>query len=138
MALDPDIQLLILIAFLYLVLPVLVGTSVGMAAGIRFPQVGKLRGACLGLAVGALGIAANVGYGFLVVAFWEWRYPSVVYLSETSARFQHHANYELRETALLWGPGLLAVALALAVWLACWLWKQRLRHSRQSQDHNVV
>jgi hypothetical protein len=47
-ALDPDIQLLILIAFLYLVLPVLVGTSVGMAAGIRFPQVGKLRGACLG------------------------------------------------------------------------------------------
>ena len=104
MALDPDIHFFILIAFLYLVLPVLVRTSVGVAAGIRFPQVGKLRGACLGLAVGALGIAANVGYGFLVQALWEWRYPSVVYLSETSARFQGHYSYALRDTALLSGP----------------------------------
>ena len=138
MALDPDIHFFILIAFLYLVLPVLVGTSVGVAAGTRFPQVGKLRGACLGLAVGALGIAANVGYGFLVQALWECRYPSVVYLSETSARFQGHYSYALRDTALLSGPCSLAVALALAVWLACWLWKQRLRRSPQSQDHNVV
>ena len=138
MALDPDIHFFILIVFLYLVLPVLVGTSVGVAAGTRFPQVGKLRGAFLGLAVGALGIAANVGYGFLVQALWEWRYPSVVYLSETSARFQGHYSYALRDTALLSGPCSLAVALALAVWLACWLWKQRLRRSPQSQDHNVV
>ena len=138
MALDPDIHFFILIAFLYLVLPVLVGTSVGVTAGIRFPQVGKLRGACLGIAVGALGIAANVGYGFLVQALREWRYPSVVYLSETSARFQGHYSYALRDTALLSGPCSLAVALALAGWLACWLWKQRLRLSPQSQDHNVV
>ena len=132
MGLDPDIQMIILIYFLYFVLPVLVGASAGVAFGLLFPQIGKLRGAALGLAVGTVGIVANVGYSFLVAALWECRYPSMVQISETRVIFSYYSSYRLRDTAYLAGPGLLAVAVGLVVGLVCRLWNQRVPNGTNS------
>ena len=71
---------------------------------------------------GANGHAANIGYGFLWEAFYEWRYPSVVYLSETRVVFDHYANYQEREIAFLVGPEIIAGIFATGSWQACRWW----------------
>ena len=59
MGLESDQQMMVLIYFLYFVLPILVGTGTGLAFGFLFPEVGRVRGVALGFAVGAIGIVGT-------------------------------------------------------------------------------
>ena len=117
-------KMVVLIAFLYLALPVLSSGATGSLAGCRFGHVGAIRGALFGVGMGLFAIVANIGYGFLWDAFYEWRYPSVVHLSETRAVFIHYANYQEREIAFLVGPVIIAGIFATESWQACRWWNK--------------
>ena len=124
MGLDADIQMMILLGFLYLVLPVLACTALGATIGSRSPAVGKLRGICLGLGIGSLGILANAAYAFLASVVWEWMYPSSIRLSETRVAFPFYSTYHIRDAIYLSGPCFLAVVYTSTLLLTFRLWKR--------------
>ena len=114
------------IAFLYFALPVLSSGATGALAGYRMTCVGLVRGGSVGIGMGLIGIAANIGYGFLWEGIYEWRYPSVVQLSETRRVFYNYGNHQQeREFALMIGPVVIAGFLAAGTWLACRWWNKR-------------
>ena len=116
--------MLVLTGFVYLALPILSSGAIGALAGYRLAYVGAVHGVVIGMGMGLLAIAANIGYGFLWDAFYEWRYPSVVYLSETRVVFNHYANNQEREIAFLVGPVIIAVIFATGSWQACRWWNK--------------
>jgi len=119
--------MLVLMAFLYLALPVLSSGATGLLAGRRMAHVGAVRGLSVGVALSLIAIAANIGYGSLSEAFYEWRYPSKVYLSETQVVFANYPNRQERDIALMVGPVIIAGFFAMGSWLACRWWnRQRL------------
>ena len=119
--------MVVLVAFLYLALPVLSSGMTGALSGYRLAYVGAVRGVLIGIGMGLIAIAANIGYGFLWDAFYEWRYPSVIHLSETRWIFVHYAYNQEREIAFLVGPVIIAGICAMGSWQACRRWnKQRL------------
>ena len=73
--------MLVLTGFVYLALPILSSGAIGTLACYRLAYVGAVHGVVIGMGMGLMAIAANIGYGFLWDAFYEWRYLSVVYLS---------------------------------------------------------
>ena len=121
--------MLVLTGLVYLALPILSSGAAGTLAGYRLAYVGAVHGVLIGMGMGLIGIAANVGYGFLWNAFYQWRYPSVVYLSETRVVFNLYANYQEREIAFLVGPVIIAGIFATGSWQACRRWN-KLRTTR--------
>ena len=117
--------MLILIAFLYLVLPVLSSVATGSIGSSRMTSLDLVCGALIGIGIGLIGVAANIGYLFLLNAYFKWQYPSVVRLSETRLMFNHYDYYRERETALMVGPVLIAGFLAAATWAACRWWDKK-------------
>ena len=115
MGLDADIRMMILIGFLYLSLPVLACAAAGATIGFVSPEVGKLRGVCLGLGIGTLGIFANVAFAFVAGAVWERMYPSSIQLSETRVVFPFYSSYHIRDAIYIIGPSFLAAGYVSAV-----------------------
>ena len=118
-------EMLVLIGFLYLALPFLSSGATGVPAGIRMTHVDRSSPLLIGLDMGLIAIAANIGYGFLWGAFYEWRYASVAQLSETRVVFIHYVNQQEREIAFLVGPVIIAGIGATGSWLACLWWNKR-------------
>ncbi len=118
--------MLALIAFLYLALPLLSSGATGAISGYRMTYVGAVRGSLVGVGIGLIAIAANFGYGFLWDAFYEYRCPSVVQLSETRTVF-YNCGYmqQEREITFMVGPVIIAGFFSTGTWLACRWWNKR-------------
>ena len=123
-------EMLVLMAFLYLALPVLSSGATGLLAGMRMAHVGAVRGLSVGIALSLIAIVANIGYAFLWDAFYQWQYPPVVYLSETRAISYDYTNQQEREIAFLVGPVIVAGLFATGAWLGCW--RRSRRHTNGS------
>ena len=117
--------MVVLIAFLYLALPVLSTEATGALSGYRLAYVGAFRGVLFGIGLGLIATAANIGYAFLWDAFYQWQYPPVIYLSETRAISYDYAKQQKREIAFLVGPVIIAGFFAMGSWLACRWWNRR-------------
>ena len=117
--------MVVLIAFLYLAVPVLSSGATGALSGYRLAYVGAVHGVLFGIGMGLIAVAANIGYAFLWNAFYQWQYPSVVYLSETRVRFNYYPINQVREIAFLVGPVIIAGFFATGSWLACRWWNRR-------------
>lgn len=117
--------MLVLIGFLYLALPLLSSGATGAVAGYRLAYVGAVRGVLIGVAMGLIAIAANIAYGFLWDAFYEWRCPSVIQLSNTRLMLVHCGNPREREIAFLVGPVIIVGFFAMGSLLVCCWWNRR-------------
>lgn len=118
--------MLALVVFLHLALPVLSSGATGTIGGYRMADMGVVRSALIRIVMALIGIAANIGYGFLWDSYFEWKYPSVVLLSETRRVFYNYGNQQQeRETAFMAGPVIVAGLLVAGSWTACWWWNKR-------------